>query len=119
MSTTYVFLCQVEQMILALVHIVLCASNSHHVGVAGLARGELDVHLVVCHDLADCAATTADEPGVHAVVNSDLLRHLVFLRTRESEFWGYKIRQDDVFRMNDTCSENKSVSTYIQKIFSQ
>ena len=76
-----VLLLQELQMIDAILNAVVIAGDDHKTGVIISRARETDIHLVVVHDLTDAPSSLANDHGVDAGVNVDLLVDLALILT--------------------------------------
>lgn len=71
--SAYVFLLQIEQMVLNIKYGVGRAGDDNQIRVGVVAPRELDVNLEIVHDFADVAAARADQSRM----NTGIYRHLL------------------------------------------
>lgn len=60
-ADTHIFFGHVEQIVFSFDDVVFLAGDDDQVGIRILGTGELDVDVVVLHDLPDVASTSSDK----------------------------------------------------------
>lgn len=78
MYITYIFLCQIQQMVLGVEHVVLVAGDDDDALIAVL--GEADVHLELVHDTSDILPLETNKPSMYARVDINFITVLVVLK---------------------------------------